>query len=292
MCVSPCGHWHGVTILPRDGAPTDRTFTDPQVSILVEVVMLRALSLIVLAVQTLAPSDVAFEAASVKPNRDGGGVRIDYHPGGRLVATNVTVRQLVRSAWRIHDLQLQGGPSWVTRDTFDVVATAGRAMALTPEDAPPGPMQQMLQTLLEQRFQVKVHTERREMNVYALVSARAVLGPGLRKSTSDCIERPPCERYGTATQLRATAVTIAQITSTLALRMGRPIVDRTGLEGFYDAELQFSADWKGGVSPASPTDDAPPIVTAVQEQLGLKLEPVRAGLDVLIIDAAERPIAD
>jgi uncharacterized protein (TIGR03435 family) len=243
-------------------------------------------------VAVVTGQEPAFEAASVRPNRDGGRVQITFQPGGRLLATNVTVRQLVRNAWGVHDLQLQGGPSWITRDTFDIIATAGRDVPLGTDDARPGRLQQMLQRLLVERFRVKVHSEQRVTDVYVLVRTRGALGPNLRPSTSTCLATPPCRRYANATALQAEGVTVREIASTLALRLGRPIIDETGLVGLYDAELNFTEESKAGLSAVAGPAGAAAIVTALQEQLGLKLESRRERVDVTVIDAAERPAPD
>jgi uncharacterized protein (TIGR03435 family) len=153
-------------------------------------------------------------------------------------------------------------------------------------------MQQMLQRLLIDRFMVRVHAEQRSSDVFLLVRRRETLGPMLRPSTSTCRDNPPCRRIGNATMLRGEAVTIREIAATLALRVGRPIIDRTGLEGFYDAELNFAEESKAGLPVVAAPDGAAAIVTALQEQLGLKLEARREPIEVLVIDAAERPTSD
>src|SRR5262249_25738855 len=148
--------------------------------------VMRLVALMGLTATLVAAQEPGFEAASVKLNRDPGRPRITYQPGGRLVATGVTLRQLVRNAWRIHDLRLQGGPDWITRDTYDVVATAGRDFPVLADDAPPGPMQLMLQRLLVERFKVSVHREDRVTDVF-VVRAGERLGPFLRPSTGACL---------------------------------------------------------------------------------------------------------
>jgi uncharacterized protein (TIGR03435 family) len=270
----------------------------------------------------------SFEAASVKPNRSGDGrIALFFQPGGRFMATGVTLRMLVGAAYGtpapLPDYQLIGGPDWIGSDRFDIIAKAEG----DPQPGPQGPppiMFLMLRTLLADRFKLAVHTESRELPIYALVMSRTDgrHGPQLNPAAVDCaalrgsrgnappagpppgppagFERPPCGiRMAPGTML-AGGVTMAQLANALSrLPVVNRIVDnRTALAGAFDLDLrwtppQMPASPPPGAPPLPPIDpDGPSIFTAVQEQLGLKLESQRGPVEVLVIDSAERPTED
>ena len=262
-----------------------------------------------------------FEVVSVKPNRDEGGhVSINW-AGSQYSATGVTVKLLIRLAYQVQDDQIVDGPPWLATEHFDVIATAPNGAdnyrAVTP--GAPSRQQLMLRALLAERFGLRVHTEPRQRDVYALVVARSDgrLGPSLRQVDVDCASlasgprgrgaAPPSpDDPGTCgTSMRpgvfnANAQTLAQIASSLAtlsntgMSLYRPIIDRTGLTGTFNATLRFTPDTIPTQDPnAAPADsNGPSIFAAVQEQLGLKLEPQKAAIDVLVVDEAQRPAAN
>jgi uncharacterized protein (TIGR03435 family) len=249
----------------------------------------------------------AFEVASIKVNRTG--MRGDppmarFLPGGRWTVTNLTLRNLVLNSHRLQEFQLTGGPSWVSSDRFDIAATAGR-------DASPDELRLMVRTLLAERFKLVTHTERQERPAFDLMIARADgrLGPGLRTTAADCITfrapvAPPSPNeplpqcgflgQGSANVFFRGVPIEAFARSTLTMRLGRMVVDRTQLSGNFDIDLE----WTPGpeeIGPPPPPDanrsaaDGPSLFTALQEQLGLKLESSRALIEVLVIDGATRP---
>jgi uncharacterized protein (TIGR03435 family) len=241
-----------------------------------------------------------FEVATVKPNKTGeSGASIGPRPGGRLNGTNQTARNLIRNAFNLQPYQMIGGPDWMDSDRFDIVAKAADA-DLDEKGMLPGPQQYMLrlQALLEDRFRMVTHWETRELPVYALiVAAEGKLGPALRVHAGDC-ERariggtPPTSKCGTRTNLTATGgqvsgvgISMQTFARNLAGATGRNVIDKTGLVGGYDFELTFIPD-------QSADTNGPSLFTAVQEQLGLKLDAQRAPVEVLVIDRLERPTAD
>src|SRR5262245_29973253 len=114
-----------------------------------------------------------FEVASVKPNTSGDGrVMVGMQPGGRLTASNMPLRELVRMAYQLQPFQIVGGPDWIASERFDITAKAEGDVAPTSPFGPPNPLMLMMRSLLEERFHLKVHTETREMPTYALVLAR------------------------------------------------------------------------------------------------------------------------
>jgi uncharacterized protein (TIGR03435 family) len=248
----------------------------------------------------------SFEVASVKVNKSGepqSGPQMQ--PGGRLTLTNRTLRYLVQFAYstlesQLHDFQIVGGPEWADKDRFDVTAKMEGNPPPVPATANLARM--MLRGVLAERFQLKVRMESREVPVYALVVARpnGQLGAGLRLRQDGC-ERfvpPPGgpELKGSAPlcgylrggqgMLNYRGVPISSLFRPNALGgLDRLVIDRTNLQGLFDIDLTWAVD-------ATAADNAPSIFTAVQEQLGLKLEPTRAPVDVLVIESAEKPAPD
>jgi uncharacterized protein (TIGR03435 family) len=278
------------------------------------------------AAQRGAPSH-AFEVASVKPNKSGDGTRgrVDLQPGGRLTATNVTLRQLIQSAYQRHAfdrLEISGGPPWIDSDRFDIVAKAAGDHSVDP-DGVPRRTWLMLRTLLAERFKLRVHDESRELPIYALVTARSdgKIGPQLRKSDVDCAvvfemwnkgqrptiepgKGPPCSfgfghagpdhREPRSGHITGNAVPMSSLANFLSPFVNRVVVDRTGLTGNFDLELE-AAEIRppGPLGPsARPSDTTQSIFTALPEQLGLALDSTRGPVDVLVIDRVEQPTPD
>jgi uncharacterized protein (TIGR03435 family) len=201
-------------------------------------------------------------------------------PGGRFVATNVTVRQLVAFAFGVPNTHFEmiviGGPDWIDADRFDVEARVSSG------DIPRGQSGPLVRSLLEERFQLRAHRETREHPVYDLVVDRPDrrLGPGLRTSRSDCTVAR-CGLLQAPGSAGGLGVTIPQLADALAPFAGRVIVDRTGLQQPFDIDLKWTPD-------ATPASDGPGLTTAIREQLGLRLESARGRVDVLVVDAARR----
>jgi uncharacterized protein (TIGR03435 family) len=223
----------------------------------------------------------AFEVTSVKANTSGApniGGPGDRFSSGRFQTTNIPLRVLMRQAFqRFQDDEMVGGPSWVDGDRWDIAGTT---------ESPSAPMLPMIRTLLRDRFKLATHHETRELSVYALVFARAdhQLGPSMRSTTE-----PPNFRQGVGSL--AGRASIGVLLSTLSGLTRRIVIDRTGLAGTYELALHWMpATLPAGVTPDVP--DSPSVFTAVQEQLGLKLESTRAPIDVLVIDHVEKPTED
>ena len=261
-----------------------------------------------------------FDVATIRQNKSGnrgGGIR--RQPGGRLIATNVTLRTLIAFAYQTNGYQLTGGPGWADSDTFDILAK----MEGNPEWGASGmgqadPAQRAMQSLLAERFKLRTHRELRDMDVYALVTVKAgVPGRALKPSTSDCeqlaeqtregkVQPPPgppaagglvtCSAVGSNGTIRFDGYGMPQIANILIGQAGRVVVDRTGLAGNWQFVLAFAPEQRGplpagaDLPPADP--NAPSFFTALREQLGLKLESTRAPVEVLVIDAAEHPAED
>jgi uncharacterized protein (TIGR03435 family) len=259
--------------------------------------------------QAPAPSQAppAFEVASIRKNvsvSDGASVRAQ--PGGRLTVSNNTLRNIVRNAYNVQNYQIIGGPDWMNNDRWDITAKAA-------DDTPPPEMLLMLRTLLADRFELVIRRETRQLPMFAVVLARpdGRLGPQLRVSTVDCAalfaaakargEQPPPTTNGrptcgTRTQrgtMMTTGTSMADFARNIAPSTGRPVVDKTGLTGSYDIDLTWTPE-QGAPSPdgAPPPGDGVSLFTAVQEQLGLKLDAQLGPVDVLVIDSAQLPTED
>jgi bla regulator protein blaR1 len=270
------------------------------------------------ATQTAA--NPTFEVASVKPNKSGEGPsRIGLQPGGRVTVINMSVRSLIRFAYQFQDFQILGGPDWIGGDRFDIAAKAENDI---PPSAPGtiGAGQLMMRSLLSDRFKLTLHPEKRELPIYELKLVRndGRLGPQLKLSTTDCQammnaarergappppqspgQRPVCGMRAGPGQMTAGAFPLSQLAFALSQMTQRVVVDRTGLAGDFDLDLTFTPDQtnalgtpKPDVSPPPIDPNGPSIFTALQEQLGLKLESTRGPVDVLVIDHAELPSPD
>lgn len=245
------------------------------------------LLLILLASLVWAATGPEFDAVSVKPNVSGDRRQSQRTDGRTFRATNVPARNLLRQAYGLmfEDYRLVGAPDWIAVERFDVVATL-------PEQAPHSQVSDMLRTMLAERFKLVAHTETREAPTYALVLARkdGRLGPQLRHAERDCGASPaaksspdddhPCELQIGA-EIRGRGQRMDQLAKTLLQFVGRSIVDRTGLTGGFDFDIQASE--------IAGSDDLPSIYTAIQEQLGLKLESIRGPVEFVVVDHIDRP---
>jgi uncharacterized protein (TIGR03435 family) len=267
--------------------------------------------------QQAAPPPPAFDVVSIKPNRSGTVEgRINISPSGRVEWTNTTLKALLRLAYMreaFDPREIVGGPSWIGSDTFTVIATSERPAQNRP-DGFPAELFAMVRAMVEDRFKVKVHNEQRDASIYAMVLARSDGKPvpalhGVRDACGEAMKAmtnapprngpPPCSFGGPPGKLTGTAVTMKMFGNVLSNYVGRTVVDRTGLSGSFDFELTFDpaslAKAPPGTQPGPPTaadNAAPSIFTALQEQLGLKLESTRGPVDVLVVDAAAPPTPD
>jgi uncharacterized protein (TIGR03435 family) len=259
-----------------------------------------------------AQAPKSFEVASVKPSAPDSGDPRNAIPrmvpaNGRLTVTNMPLRLLIRIAFEVQDFQISGGPADLMLRKFDIAAKAEDGAAPTSNET-----LALLRTLLADRFKLKAHSEPREMPIYALVLARAdgKLGPDIKPSTSDCVGKEPdvtgaCAlvplRRGPGTfGYRANGQSLEGLTQVLTQATGRTVVDKTGLKGLFDYEFQFDAEvllraaaQQSNLSPAAaPPSESPAVMTALRDQLGLKLDSQRGPVDVLAIDHVEPPTPD
>jgi len=279
----------------------------------------------------------AFEVASVKPTKPGDDRSgLAFQPGGRFTANNLSLRQLIGFAYGaarpLPEFQILGGPNWIGTDRFDILAKAERDTAepgaASPAasggaNIPPQVLRLMLQALLADRFQLKVHSESRELPIYALVmsSVDRKIGSRLRPSTADCAalfaarraargngppqgpppeERPLCGIRVAPGNMSGGTIALSQLTNALSGFVDRVVLDRTALSGTFDLDLQWTPDQSAnpslatlrGGSPPPPPTDGPSLFAALQEQLGLRLESTKGPVDIVVIEGAERPKGD
>jgi len=261
---------------------------------------------------------LTYEAASVKPNKSGvQGSSIRRFPGGRLQATNMPLRALITFAYQLQPFQLVEDPGWIRNETFDIVAKMEGDPPPVMPGSGPDPHMVAMRTLLAERFKLAVHRETRQMDIYELVLARpdGKLGPALKPTTQDCAAMmaaarggpPPgpapgpnspvvCGMRGLPGRLVAGAMPMAQLASNLSGQVQRIVVDRTGLSGGWDFEITFAPERPlnppPGVEFPAADPNAPSLFTAMQEQLGLKLQSAKGPVDVLVVERVEQPISD
>ena len=273
--------------------------------------------------QVQGPSDgaqqppLAFEIASVKPNKSGAEdryIRIDPS-GTSLTVVNMQLRELITFAYQIQRFQLEGGPDWIASDRFDILAKPERAVPSTRAffDGQE-PLRMMVRTLLADRFKLVMHKETKELPIFELVLARqdGRLGPQLRPAAVDCAARAAAAKGGATTpassgpqgrgscfmnlnpvSVRGGGVTLAMLANILAGPAQRLVIDRTGLTGDWDLEVNYTPDRSqvppGVELPSSVDPNGPSLYTAIEEQLGLKLRPARGPVEVLVIDSVQQP---
>jgi uncharacterized protein (TIGR03435 family) len=230
---------------------------------------------------SLAALGQTFEVASIKPAKPGNRERgIVTNPGGRLDAKASTLKALVQFAYNVRPPQLAGGPNWFDVDRYDIAAKADGA-------AKPDQLRLMLQTLLADRFKLKVHRETKEMPVYALVAGRNE--PKLRQVEAG---NGPLLTGAGRGQVTCERVSMQVFTRFLSQQVGRTVLDRTNLKGNFDFTLKWVPEERQSMAESPEVvnhADGPSIFTAVQEQLNLKLEATKGPVEIITVDHAEKP---
>lgn len=262
--------------------------------------------------QSSATTAYVYEVASIKPNKSvDNRIRVMIAADG-LSAMGTTLQALIGLAYDVRDHQLSGVPGWARSDKYDIEAKMDGAVAdevrkLTPDQSKAA-TQQMLQALLADRFKLAVHRETTEQPVYALVIAKN--GPKIHEAKPDDTYpngfKGPDGKVGHGMMmggngsLTGQGVPITNLVKLLSRLLGRNVIDKTGLAGNYDFTLKFAPDqgpagFGGPGGNPAPSDAAPPdssgpsIFTAVEEQLGLKLEPQKGPVEMIVIDHVEKP---
>ena len=228
-----------------------------------------------------------FNAASIKRSEPGNpnGSTFEYQTGGALRVRNGTLRRLIESAYDIRDFQIIGGPGWLNTDRFDVLARSESGESNAPRADEMKATRLKLRSLLADRFRLVVRHETREMQEYVL---------GVDKDGTKLVAERTAPARNSGIQsacghMAGTRATMTNLTIYLSRELGRPVLDATGLTEQYD----FRLSWTPELAPcAESAENAPSLVTALQEQLGLKLESRRGPVDVLVVDRAEPPTED
>lgn len=291
-------------------------------------------SLLTLLMGLAMQAPLQFDVASIKPSTSGPGLTmIQLPPSGRANIVNATLRMVLRAAYRLQDYQIIGGPDWLNVDRFDIQAKPwadyqpASFETCIGDDCPPTSTQIMLQGLLADRFQLKTHRETRELPVYELTIAKSgfklkeVAAPPPRGPGAPLPPPPPPPPPGTppptspsalptpppgimmnfGNGFSSSAVSFAALPATLSQVLGRPVIDKTGIKGYYDFRMVFSRQGIPNSGPAPPppggpapgldaSDPMPSIFTAIQEQLGLRLDSTKGPVEVLLIDSVSKPM--
>ena len=255
-----------------------------------------------------------FDVVTIKPNNSGSDDTSVRRPPGGIVATNAPMAMIVSMAYAARPFQVQGLPGWMSTERFDMAAKIN--------DSTPGAESQQafetaLRTALADRLKLVAHWETQERPVYALVRVHPDrLGPALKRSSIDCEamrtagvaaaregrpappapplntpERVTCGIRNNGGRIMFGGNPITTFTNIVGGELGRMVVDRTGLEGTWDFEFAYARERGLGTTDSAGTG-LPSIFTAVEEQLGLKLESTNAPMQILVIDRVERPSPD
>lgn len=224
----------------------------------------------------------SFEVASIRPHP--GEVTVSSDPilrGSRAVATASTPLDWITHAYGIRHDQVMGGPKWLVEDRFDLDANVPDGAPLTPEH-----LRIMMQDLLKDRFKLRVRWESRQVPIYAMIVAKN--GAKLKPSPDDA--KPGGVTRGAADGIHreVTKGTIEDLAKQLSVTAGRPVVDKTGLTGFY----AYTLDWFPANRVPPPDSQVPSMFAALQEQLGLQLIAETGTEQYLVIENAERPSAN
>jgi bla regulator protein blaR1 len=224
------------------------------------------------------------EVATIKPSTPGQrGFAIIPEAGGKVRTQNTTLKQLLLAGFHLHEAQLAGGPDWLDRDRFDIVAQAEGHATLSEWQ-----LGNMFANLVTERFQLKFHRETRQMPYFALTQGKG----GSKLKASDKTEGPSIRNRRAIT---APGGTMEQLANLLGWVMGRPVLDRTGLGGRYEYHLEWTPDESNIPAEAAPATavaedpNGESILVAIQEQLGLKLVAGKGPVEILVIDHAEKP---
>jgi len=248
----------------------------------------------------------AFEVVSIKPNAaNDNRIMIRMAPGGRFNANGATLKMLVGQAFNMRDFQITGGPGWIGSDRFDIDAKGPEGM---PDRVPPEVLRPMLKSMIEDRFQLKYHTETKELPVYVLTQMK---GGHKMKVVEEVAPTPGVGGPGPGGrapqrimmgrgQFKGESVPMSMLVQQISQVLGRTVIDNTGLPGTYEVDLQWTPEpGHGGGGPGGPPASAdavagadtsgPTIYTALREKLGLKLDSQKGPVEIMVIDSVAKP---
>jgi bla regulator protein BlaR1 len=254
------------------------------------------------------PVPLTFDVASIKPSSpDAHGTSLQFQPPNGLRISNGPLKMLITFAYDVRDFQVSGDPGWVGSDRFDILAKADRnpGKDIGPADfrrmneeqrmAILRDMRERVRALLADRFHLSIHKETKQGSVYALIVAKGGPKMQLAKDTGEGQQGMRLNRG----QLTGMVAPMEMLATVLSSQLGRPVLDKTELTGKYDFKLEWTPDvGEGGgpLGPKNPGDEPPPaspdgptLFTALQEQLGLKLESQKGPIEMIVIDRVEKP---
>jgi uncharacterized protein (TIGR03435 family) len=272
--------------------------------------------------ETIKADGVKFEVASIKPGKPGDmRMFMRFQPGGRLVVTNMPIKAFMTFAYNVQQFQISGEPKWFDSERYDIEAKPDSAKAAKldklPKEQRGDEIRHMMQALLAERFHLSLHRQTKDLPVYALVVAKG--GPKLQKSTFVPPDKPgalPPPKPGGPPpkgslfmqgpgQVTSTGSELPMLVNILSHAVNRIVIDKTGLTGRYDFTLKWTPDQPspqafgagqrpgpgpmGNDAPPPPDPNGPSLFTALQEQLGLKLESQKGPVEILVIDHVEKP---
>ncbi len=217
-----------------------------------------------------------FEVVSVKPSKAANNSSRTHTDRGRMTATNVSLKNLIIRAYDLRDYQVEG-PDWLASERFDIIAKFPEAL---PDDREKyaAALTAMMQKMLQDRFKLATHRTEKTFPVFGLV----VMKGGIKaKEVPDSDSHSSNSRN---THYEGTCINMAGFADFLGRRMDQPVLDMTGLTAFYDLKL----DWAEDAATSAEPQKFPELSIAIQEQLGLKLEPRKAPLEIVVIDHIER----
>jgi uncharacterized protein (TIGR03435 family) len=218
----------------------------------------------------LGQTPPAFEAASVKPSKSlDNGTNSKSTPGA-ITMEGYSLRSLIQDAYGVKDFQISGGPKWMDSDRYDI-----NAKAAGPANYPE--LKLMLQTLLAERFKLVFHRESKPSTGYALVVARK----GLKIQPVEGAVGSSMNNHNS--NLTAKGVSMQRLADWLARLVSAPVSDATQVSGVFDFKLGWTPDEKSAAAP-----DGPSLFTALEEQLGVKLEPHKTTIEIIVVDTAEK----
>jgi uncharacterized protein (TIGR03435 family) len=256
-----------------------------------------------------APASPTFDVASIKPTApETRGTFLNFQPPNGLKVSNAPLLMLITFAYDVREFQVTGGPGWVQSDRYDLLAKAEgtggkddgpsdfRKMSDPQRETKVKEMRERVRALLADRFQLTVHRETKEGSVYALVVAKN--GSKLEEGKEGADGSQGLR--GGRGELTGMLAPMQMVVNFLSGQLGRPIVDKTELKGKYNFKLKWAPDMgmggnemerknPGGEGPTASTPDGPTLFTALQEQLGLKLESQKGPIEMIVIDRVEKP---
>lgn len=217
----------------------------------------------------------SFDVVSLRPNTIGAGRSIERTNPGHVMGENITAGSMIRHAFGVRASQVEGAPGWIDTERYDLQATTGTTKDLSDIELRP-----YWESMLASRFQMRYHRETKEMQIYYLTVAKG--GPKLTENTAGGDTNTHVTNGAQHASVTSTHIALPDFAAFLGGRLDRTVIDKTGLTGNYDVKLEWSPDLSTDTNSAS-------IFTALQDQLGLRLESGKGPVEIIVIDTIEKP---